>query len=121
MVDIFDDSILQRGAHGNVIEQRKVLHILAQPDAARVRAYWYLELRSHQQDGEHFVYAAETTAINLAKPDGFGLQQLLEDHAILAVLPSCHSDGRQGFGNFRVTEYVIGRCRLFNPVRLKFS
>ena len=50
-----------RSSHrdGDVVEDREVLHILAQPDAAGVRAYRHAELRRHQQHRQDLVDAAE--------------------------------------------------------------
>jgi hypothetical protein len=45
MVDVLDDAILERGTHADVIEDGKVLHVLAEADAARVRADRDIELR----------------------------------------------------------------------------
>src|SRR5206468_1031821 len=39
VVHVLDDAVLERGAHADVVEDREVLHVLAQPDPAGVRAH----------------------------------------------------------------------------------
>ena len=61
-----------------------MLHVLAQPDAARMRAGGHAELGRHQQDGQDLVDSAEPAGVDLADIDGAGLEQLLEDDAVQA-------------------------------------
>ena len=63
-----------------------MLDLFAQSDAASVRTDRDAELRRHEQHGQDFVDAAESTAIDLAKLNCAGLQELLEDHAVVGDL-----------------------------------
>ena len=63
-----------------------MLGVLAQPDAAGVRADRHAELRGQQQHRQHLVDAAEPAAVELADVDRVELQQLLEHDAVLDVL-----------------------------------
>src|SRR5216684_951654 len=108
MIDVLDDAILKRGANRYVVDERKVLDIFAQANAAGMRAHGYAELRRHQHHRKHFVHAAEPAAINLAKADGAGLQELFEDHSILAVFSGGDANWRDGLRDFRVAQNIIG-------------
>src|SRR6266852_4615558 len=107
MIDVFDDAILKRGANRYVVDQRKVLDIFAQANAAGMRAHGDAELCRHQHHRKHFVHAAEPAAIYLAKADGVGLQELFEDHSILAVFSGVDANWRDGLRDFRVAQNVI--------------
>ena len=86
VVHPLDDAVVEGCADGDVVEHGQVLHVLAQADAAGVRAYGNAELRGEQQDREHLVDSAEPARVYLADVDGAGLEELLEDDAILHVL-----------------------------------
>src|SRR5215204_3030709 len=86
-----DAPAFRRAAHRDVIEDREVLHILAEADAARVRADGHAELLGHEQHGQHLVDAAEAATVDLAEADGPGLQELLEHDAVVAVLARGHA------------------------------
>ena len=105
--------------HGDVVEHREVLDELAEADAAGVRAHRHAELRGHQDDGEVFVHAAEPAAVDLAEADRAGLQQLLEDHAIRAVLAGRDADRRDGPRDRRVSEHVVRTRRLLDPPQVE--
>ena len=53
------------GAHGDVVDGRDVLHVLAQAEPSGVRAHGHLELRGEQQNGQHFVEATHTAGVGL--------------------------------------------------------
>src|SRR5229473_4461612 len=108
MIDILDNAILKRGANRYVVDQRKVLNIFAQTNAASMRAHRYAELCRHQHHRKHFVHAAEPAAIYLAKADGAGLQELFEDHSILAVFSGGDANWRDGLRDFRVAQNIVG-------------
>ena len=108
MIDVLDDAILKRGANRYVVDQRKVLDIFTQTNAAGMRAHGYAELRRHQHHRKHFVHAAEPAAIYLAKADSAGLQELFEDHSILAVFSGGDANWRDGLRDFRVAQNIIG-------------
>ena len=76
VVDVLDDSVLERGAHRDVVEDRKVLHVLAQSDAAGVRADGHAKLRREKHHGETLVDTTESAGIDLAEPDRVGLHEL---------------------------------------------
>ena len=69
VVDELADAVLERRADRDVVEHRHVLHVLAEPDAAGVRADGHAELRREQDDREHLVDAAEPAAVELADVD----------------------------------------------------
>lgn len=77
---------LHAPADANVVNQAKVDDILAQADAARVWAHGDAELGRHEEHREDFRHAGETARVDLYNVDCFGLQQLLEDHAVVCVL-----------------------------------
>ena len=66
VVDILDHPALERAGNADVVDDREVLHELAQPDAAGVGADRHAELRRHQQDRQHLVHAAEPACVDLA-------------------------------------------------------
>src|SRR5690242_15873050 len=86
VVDELAHAVVEGGAYGDVVEHRHVLRVLAEADAAGVRTDRHAELRGEQDDREHLVHAAEPAAVELADVDRSGLQQLLEDDAVLHVL-----------------------------------
>ena len=86
MVDPLDDAVLERAADGDVVEERQVLDVLAQADAARVRADRDAELGGEQQDRDRLVDAADAARVELADVDRLGLEELLEDDPVLDVL-----------------------------------
>lgn len=61
-------------------------HVFAQADAAGVRADGHSKLGRHEKDRENLVDAGEATRVDLAHVDGVGLEELLEDHAVVRVL-----------------------------------
>src|SRR5256712_11738818 len=119
MIDVLEHAVLQRSGHRDVVDERDVLHVLAQPDASGMRADRYAELRGHQQHGEDLVYAAEAARVDLAEADGLRLEKLLEDHAVLAVLAGGHADRRDGLRDGGVAEHVVGARGLFHPVGIE--
>ncbi len=86
VIGVFQRAMLKRGADTDVIKNRKMLDILAQAQAARVWADGHAEFGGEQQHRQHFIDAAESAAIKLAEVHGFGLQELLEHDAIVAML-----------------------------------
>ena len=74
VVDPLDDAVLERPAHADVVEDREVLDVLAQADAAGVRADGDAELGRHQDDREHLVDAADAAGVDLADVDRLRLE-----------------------------------------------
>ena len=81
-----------------------MLHQLAQPNSTGVRTHRHTELRCHQYHGEVLVDAAKTAAVDLTKADRIRLQQLLEQHAIGAMLARGHAHRRH-----RARDHVLIR------------
>ena len=100
MIDILRNSIIEGGAHRNVIEERKMLNIFTQAGPARVRANRDAELCRHEHHREHFVNARQPAAIDLAEADCLCLQELFEDHPILTGFTRGDADRRDGPGDF---------------------
>ena len=92
VIHVLQDPVLERGADTDVVEDGEVLDVLAQSDAAGVRADGYAELRRHQEHGDDLVDAAEAAGVYLAERDGISLQELLEKDAVLAVLARGDAD-----------------------------
>src|SRR6266542_1371810 len=84
-----------------------------------VRPDGHAELRGHQHDGEVLVHAAEPAAVDLAEVDRFGLQQLLEDDAVLRVLAGGHADRAYGVPYRRMSQHVVRARRLLDPPRIE--
>src|SRR5207302_9571824 len=102
MVDILDDPILERAADADVVEDREMLHVLAQANATGVRTDGDAELGCEEQYGDHFVHAAQPAAIDLAKPNRVALHELLEHDTVLAVFARRDADRRDRSGNCRM-------------------
>ncbi len=92
-----------------------MLDCFAQADSAGVRAHADTELCREQKDGDVLVHAGHPGGVNLEYFDGPCLQQLLEHHAVLHVLPCCHRDGCHAAGDGGVPEDVIRAGGFFDP------
>ena len=108
MIDVLDHPAVHRSTHREVVEDRQVLDHLAQPDATRVRADGHAELGRQQQDRHVVVDAADARGVELEDVDRLGLEQLLEQHRVLAVLPGGHPDRRHRGPHAAVPEDVVG-------------
>ena len=119
VIDVLDHAALHRAGHRDVVEHRQMLHVLAQADAAGVRADRDAELRRHQDHREVLVHAAEAAAVDLAEVDRARLQQLLEDDAVRAVLAGRDADAERPhrLRDRRVPEHVVRARRLLDPPR----
>src|SRR5713101_4377271 len=115
VVDVLADAVAQGAAYRDVVEDRQVLHVLTEPDATGVRAHRNSELGREQQHRQHLVDAAQPAAVDLAEIDRAGLQQLLEDHAVLHVLTGGDASGLDGRANALVTKDVVRTGRLLYP------
>src|SRR6266545_2586415 len=74
MIYIFQHPILQRAADSYVVEDGKVLDILAQAHSTCMRTNRNAKLRRHQQYGKHFINSSKATAVYLAEVDRASLQ-----------------------------------------------
>ena len=115
VIDELGDRSSIRPDDGDVVEHRQMLHQLAQPDAAGVRAHRHAELRRHQDHREVLVDAAEPAAVDLAEANRLRLQQLLEDDPVVAVLAGRHADRPHASRNRRMPEHVVRARRLLDP------
>ena len=98
-----------------MIDHDEMVDVLAQADPARVWAAGDAEAPGQEHHGEHLVHPAEPAGIDLAEADGIGLQQLLEDHAVLALFARGDADGRDAACDRRMAEHVIGRGGFLDP------
>src|SRR6266567_831772 len=121
VVHIFNHAVLHAAGDAEVVEGRKMLHILAQANAAGVRADRNLELCSQQENGEVLIYACHATAIDLAYVDGLGLEELLEHDPVVAVL-SCRDAHRRRLCAYAcMAENVIRAGRLLHPPQVQLG
>src|SRR5579875_2717581 len=116
---VLDHAIFQRAAYRDVVEEREMLHILAQADASRVRADRNTRAGSHQEDSQDFIDSADATGVNLANSNGIGLKELLEDDTVLHVLAGGNMDRRDCAGNCSVPKNIVRAGGFFNPERVK--
>ena len=117
VINIFDHAVLQTATDPDVVEDREVLDMFAESDTAGVRADRHAALGGHEEYGENLVDAAEPTTVDLNELDCFGLQELLEQHAVLAALPGGHPDGSDGPGDGRMAENIIWAGGFLDPER----
>src|ERR1051325_1461145 len=115
MIDILDDTIVERSADADVIEHREVLHVLAQSDAAGVRTARNYKSGREQDDGQHLIDAAQAAAVDLTKTDRAGLHQLLEHDAVLALLACGNTNRGDGARDRRMPEDVVGTRWFLDP------
>ena len=73
-------------------------------------------LGGHEKYAQNFADTCQTAGIDLAYINGFGLQQLLEDHAIVGMLPGGNANSMrlQCLANCSVAKNVVWRSRLFD-------
>ncbi len=117
VVDPFRDSVFRRRGDADVVHHDEVRDVLAESDAARMRAHRQSEFLGEQHHGEAFVDAPEPTGVELDETDRVHLHQLFEDDAILTLLAGGHADGGHRARDRGVTEDVVGGCRFFDPPR----
>ena len=119
VIDVLQDTLIERRADADVIKDRQMLNILAQADAAGMRTDRHAELGRHQQHRQHLVDPAEPAGVDLAKADRIGLQQLLEDNPVLHMLAGRHADRRDGASDCRMAQHIVGAGRLLDPERVE--
>jgi len=106
MIDVFDDSILKRRAHRDVIKQRQMLHVFAKPDAAacgQTGTPNFAAIRSTPAPRS----LRQTTTVDLTKTDCLPAEAV-EDDAVLTSFAGGHTDRRQRLRDLRMPEHVIG-------------
>src|SRR3972149_2309359 len=119
VIDVLDHAILHAAAHRDVVEEREMLHVLAETDAAGMRTDRDSELRRHEKHRDHFVHSSETAGIDLTVADGLRAPELLEHHPVVAVLSRGDTDGRDRARDSRVAEDIVRVRGLFDPVGLE--
>lgn len=73
--------------------RRTVNDVVGEPDASCMRAHDDALLGRHEEDGEDLVDACEPARVDLADVDRLGGEELLEEHAVVAVLArSCKEE-----------------------------
>ena len=117
VVDELGDPAVQAARDGDVVEDRQVLDELAQADAAGVRADRDAELRGHQHTARISLTLPSRQESSWQKSIASGLEHLLEQHPVHAVLAGRHPDRGDGPADRGVTEHVVGAGRLLDPQR----
>src|SRR3972149_12071474 len=107
VIDVLDHAIFHGAAHRDVVEEREMLHVLAETNAAGMRTDRDSELRRHEKHAEHFVHSSEPAGIDLTVADGLRLQELLEHNPVVAVLSPGDTDGRDRARDSRVAEDIV--------------
>src|SRR5688572_27793309 len=121
VVDVLGDAVLEAGADANIVDHNEMVDILAEADAAGVRANRDVELFGEQHHGQAFVDAAQPAAVELTEADRFELHELLENYAVLAHLAGGNADRGDGLGNRRMANDIIRRGRLFDPPQIELG
>ena len=83
-----------------------------------MRTHRHPELRREQKDRDVLVHPTDSAGVDLHHVDRVRLQQLLEHHRVLHMLPGGHLDRCDGATHRGVAEHVVGRGRLLDPVRV---
>jgi len=71
---VLDHAVLQRAADRDVVEERKMLHIFRQANAAGVWTDRDAELGGHEENRQDLVYPTDAASIDLADANGVGLK-----------------------------------------------
>lgn len=66
--------------------------MLTQTHTPRMRADRDTILGRHQQNGKNLAHTSEPDRVDLADVDGFGLEELLEDHPVMCVFAGRDAD-----------------------------
>ena len=78
-----------------------------------------LKLSCQQHDGEQLIDASHSTRVDLAKLHASTLQELLEHDPIGNRFTGRHSNRRDGFGDGRMSQDIVGGRRLLDPERIE--
>lgn len=81
---------------------------------------------SQQQDGETFVYAADSAGVGLEDGKCARLQELFKHYSVLTHLPCCDADGAvrgvgKGFADGSVAEDIVGGGGFFDEPGLELG
>src|ERR1017187_7567026 len=117
VVDVLDHAALEGAGDADEVEDGLVLDVFAEANAPRLRADGHAELRREQQHRARLVPPAQPARIDLAVGDRPRLEQLLEDHAVLAVLARGDPDVQRGkrLCDRRVPQDFARARRLLDP------
>ena len=66
--------------------------VLTQTHTPGVGADGDTKLGGHQQDCEDLTHTGEPDGVNLAHIDSFRLEKLLENHPVMCMFTSCHTN-----------------------------
>ena len=94
-----------------------MLDVLAEADAARVGATGTPNFAASRRIEIDLVDAAHAARVELADVDRLGLEELLEDDAVLECSPVATRIGAISRADARVAEHVVGARRLLDPPR----
>ncbi|MCY1239851.1 hypothetical protein D9M72_526680 [compost metagenome] len=97
-----------------------MLYKFTEPDAPCVGADRDAEFGGHQLHREHLIHAGEAAGVQLAVVDGLGLEELLEEDAVHAVLAGGYADGLDCPADLGVPEDVVGACWFLDPKGVEF-
>src|ERR1700721_421886 len=92
-----------------------MLDVLAEADSTGVGADGDVELGGEENDGEVLIDSGDAAGVDLADVDGVGLEELLEDDAVLDVLAGGNADGGGFAADAGVAEDVVGAGGFFHP------
>ena len=121
VVDELDDAVIHGGGDAEEIEDGEVLDVLAEADAAGVRADGDVELCGEEDDSQILVDAGYAAAVELKDIDGLGLEELLEHDAVVAVLAGGDANRRDFAANAGVAENVVGAGGFFHPPGVQYG
>ncbi|MNI05733.1 hypothetical protein D3C73_586940 [compost metagenome] len=119
VVDVFQNTVVQRGRDGDVVEQGDVLHVLAQADTTAMGADRHVEFGGHQQHDQHLVETAQARRVQLAEIHCAGLEHLLEHHPVVAMLSGGDADRCDALADTGMAENVVGAGWLLDPQRFE--
>ncbi len=95
-----------------------MLGVLAQPDAAGVRADRNAELRGEEKNRQHLVDSPQPATVELADIDRLELEELLEYDAVLDVLAGRDPEGCDCGADSQMPDDIVRACRLLDPPRI---
>lgn len=120
VIDEFGHPPLHGPRHRDVVDHHQVIDQLAQPHPAGVGADGLAELPGHQQHRDDLVDAGKTAGVDLHVVDRVGLQQLLEQHPVHAVLAGGDADAERAhaIADAAMPQHVIRAGGLLDPQKV---